>query len=291
MRVRFSFSARRTRKIETGNNHRVPFPKLARDVIRISDVILEVIDARFIEKTRNITFEDEIKAQGKVLVYVFNKADLVDINELKKNVELQELRPYVFFSCKSVIGRKRLRDLIKIESKRKSNNYKTAHVGIIGYPNVGKSSLINLLAGRKSAGTSAQAGFTRGIQKIRFARNILILDSPGVIKEGEDSTTKSSDLKKHAEIGVRTYDKVKNPDFVLSELMKAHPLLFEAYYGIDAKGDVEVLLDVLGRKKGFMLRGNNADLDKTARYVLKAWQNGEIKVIVAKKDEKPATEN
>ena len=154
---------------------------------------------------------------------------------------------------------------------------KDAHVGIIGYPNTGKSSIINMLAGRSIARVSAQSGFTKGIQKIRFAPGIVILDTPGVITETENSTLHREDLKKHAIIGVKTYDKTKNPDFVVSEIMKERPGLLEKFYGIEANGDAEVLLKELGRKWNFLRRGNVVDTDRTTRAVLKDWQLGKIR--------------
>jgi ribosome biogenesis GTPase A len=251
-------------------------PKLAKDVIRISDIVLEVLDARFIEDTRNKAIEKYIHEQGKFLIYVLNKADLIKLSEIKQKLELLELKPYVFFSCKTKIGRKRLRDMIKIEVRRLKIKHAKAHVGVVGYPNTGKSSLINLLSGRRAAGTAAEAGFTKGISKIRFNRDILILDTPGVISEIENAEINKMDLKKEAKIGVRTYDKVKEPDFVVSRLMLENRGLFENFYEIPAEGDAEVLLEQLGRKKGFLTKGNKVDTDKTARYILKDWQEGKI---------------
>src|SRR3989344_3891684 len=224
MRVRYSFSSRRTGKIESTNQHRQPFPKIAKEVIRVSDIVLEILDARFIEKTRNLELETLVKASGKILIYVLNKADLVNTSELKKQAESMNLYPYVVFSCKSHAGRKDLIDRIKIELKR-----------------------------------------------------FKIIDTPGVIPEGENSAIIGKDLKKHAEISVRTYDKVKHPDFILAELMKDNPGMFERYYKIDANGDSEIFLDILGRRKNLLRKGNEVDLDRTARIVLKEWQLGKIK--------------
>ena len=88
MKQRFSFSSKKTGKFKkqpTTNKHRIKFPKIVADVIRTSDIILEVLDARFIEKTRNQDVENLVKNQGKKLIYILNKADLIDINELKQN--------------------------------------------------------------------------------------------------------------------------------------------------------------------------------------------------------------
>ncbi|MEM4271646.1 MAG: GTPase [Candidatus Pacearchaeota archaeon] len=278
MRIRYSFSSRKTGRIEGTSHHHIAFPRLVKEIIRTSDIILEILDARFIEKTRNKELEKYVLEEGRKLIFILNKADLIDINELKKNVDLSELKPYVLFSTKEKIGRSKLRTLLKIEAKRLHlPKGKKARIGIIGYPNTGKSSLINLLAGRASAGVSTKPGFTRGIQKIRFSKNIVLLDTPGVVPEREDFARGMGIIKKHAEIGVETYERVKNPDFVVAKLMQEYPNVFEKFYGINAEGDAEILLEELGRKRRFLAKGGKVDVDKTARIVLKDWQTGKIK--------------
>ncbi len=282
MRVRYSFSSRKTGTIEGTNLHKVPFPKLVREIIRTSDIILEILDARFIEKTRNLELEALIKSQNKNLIYILNKADLVDANEVRNKADILGIRPYVLFSCKTKMGRSELRTRIKIEVKKlhiqKEKGFKRAQVGIIGYPNTGKSSLINLLAGRSSAGVSAASGFTKGIQKIRLTSDIILLDTPGVVPEKEDFANTIDITKKHAEIGVQTYDRVKNPDFIVSTLMKEYPKVLEGYYKISADGDAEVLIEELGRRSNLLTKGNKVDIDRTARLILKDWQLGKIRI-------------
>jgi len=154
---------------------------------------------------------------------------------------------------------------------------KKARIGVVGYPNTGKSSIINILASGRGVGVGGAAGFTRGIQKIRFSKDILVLDTPGVIPDKEDFNINAWSFKKHAEIGVKTFDKVESPDLVVMQLMKNNPGLFELFYNIDADGDVEILLDKLGRRLGFVKKGNEVDTDRAARFVLKDWQSGKIR--------------
>jgi len=276
MRVRFSFSSRRTRTIANTNKHHQSVPHIVKEVVRISDVILEILDARYIEKTRSREIENIVLESGKILIFVINKADLVDLKSEEFKNQIENLKPYVLFSCKTLIGRKRLRDRLKIEVKKQKMT-RQAHIGIIGYPNTGKSSLINLLTGRKASGTSSESGFTKGMQKIRFTKDILILDTPGVFPDKEDAPTEFSIKNKHAEIGAGAFNRVKEPDFIVASLMKTHPGLFEKFYNIQADGDSEVLLEQLGRKKNFLLKGNQVNIDKTSRMILKEWQEGKIK--------------
>src|SRR3989338_299470 len=277
MRVRYSFSSRRTRTIDPFNQHRTPFPKLAEKVIENADILLEVLDARFIEETRNLEVEEIIKRKGKKLIYVLNKIDTIDKNKIDKEL-LSSLYPFVFLSCKEKKGIRDLRKKIHIEVSRLKLGEHQAKVGMVGYPNTGKSSIINILAGSHQARTSAEPGYTRGIQNIRLTKNILLIDTPGVIPSNEKSATSRDDLKKHAEIGVRSFSKLKDPEFVVASLMQKNPPLFEKFYNIPAKGDPEALLEQLGRAKKFLLKGNQVDTDRTARFILKALQEGRIRI-------------
>ena len=279
MRVQYNFSAKKTGKFKkspTTNIHRIAFPRLVRDVINTSDIVLEVLDARFIEKTRNFEMENFVKKQGKRLIYIINKADLVNIDELKANYDLSKLKPYLFFSSKSKVGRAKLRLLIKIEMKKMKISHAKGRVGVIGYPNTGKSTIINILSGKKGAPTSPEAGFTKVQKKIRFNKDIVIIDTPGVFQEKEHPETDIKALDKHAIIGIKNFDKVKDPDLIVSNLMKDNPGLFESFYNINANGDAEVLIEELGRKRNFLTKGNIVDIQRTAKEILKEWQKGKI---------------
>jgi len=245
-------------------------PEAVNHVIQSSDIVLCILDARFILETRNPYLESMIKAQNKKIIYILNKADLArNINQK----ELDNISPAVLVSCKTRKGVNELRDRIKIISKQLKKN-SPVYIGVIGYPNTGKSSVINLILGRKEiARTSPEAGFTKGIQSLRLSEDIYLLDSPGIIPPTEIFT----DLVKLAKIGVRTFDRAKDPDVVVHELMKQHQGLFERFYRIDAKGDSEMLLEELGRKNGMLLKKGAIDVERAARMILKDWQKGNIK--------------
>lgn len=201
---------------------------------------------------------------------------------------MQELKPYIFFSCNDRTNVSNLRNMIKIEAKKLRGSgfpdnvtnkiRQSVKVGVVGYQNTGKSSIINLLYGRGVARVSSEAGFTKGIQKVRLTKGILLIDTPGIIPGGEDSTTDSAALSKHGMIGVRTWDKVRDPDFLVHELMQKYPGVFEKFYDIDANGDSEVLIQELGRKKGILKKHGLINVDTTARMIIRDWQDGRIRV-------------
>lgn len=277
MRIRFSFSSRHTGNIAKTNKHRKEVYEIVDEVIKNSDIILEVLDSRFIEETRNKEIEKRIKEAGKKLIYVLNKSDLIDETKLRNELkDKKDFRPFIFISTKTRRGALELRTKIGIEASRIDK--KDVQVGVIGYPNTGKSSLINFLTGRKAAGTSMKAGFTKGMMKVRLAPHILIFDTPGLIALTETKVSdKDKYLAKHAQIGVKTFDSVREPEMIVQELMKKYPGLFEKYFDIDAQGDAELLLENLGRKKNLIKKGNEVDIQRTARYILKEWQSGKIR--------------
>jgi len=288
VRVRYSFGSRHTGRIANIKKQRGKYPDVVQDVIRISDIVLEILDVRFIEETRNSEVEENILKSGKKLVYVLNKIDLIDIKKIKKNL-LEEIKPFVLVSATKGIGLKELRTRIKIESKRiltkNKGKRKRVHVGVIGYPNTGKSSVINMITRRGVAKTAKQAGFTKGMQKIRFGEGIIILDTPGVIPVSNYSTETSS-FAQDAKVGARTYSDVKDPEGAVAFLMKKrtkghnedYSKAIEKFYGIEVNGDVEKLIEGLGRKKGLLKKGREVDVDRTARVILRDWQAGKIKI-------------
>lgn len=276
MRVRYSFSSRRTGHLENLKKQRQKYPALAQKIADSSDIILEIIDARFPEETRNIEFEEKIKNKNKKLIYVFNKADLTTKEKLKK---FNYLYPRVIVSCKERSGIKLLRNIIKIESKKiKREDGERVVVGVIGYPNTGKSSLINSLIGKNSAPTASQPGFTKAMQKLRLDDKSVLLDSPGVIPEKEYSHLDKDKISQHAKVGARDYSQVKEPEIIIANFMKEYPGIFEKFYNINADGDSELLIEEFGKRKGLMKKGGKVNEDKTAREILKDWQIGKIKV-------------
>jgi hypothetical protein len=280
MKKRYSFSSRRTGHTENIRKQRPKYPSLAEKIIQMSDIILEILDARFIKETRNPELEEMIKKQKKKIIYVFNKADLINIKKANKE-EIASLDPKVFVSCTTRKGIKELRNKIKITSYRIENRidkeFNKITVGVIGYPNTGKSSVINFLAGKSSAGVGADAGFTKSIQKIKLTSEIVLLDSPGVIPVKEYSSSDAFAKSRNTKVGARSYSQVKYPETVVADLMKEFPLLLENFYKISSEGDSEIFMEKLARKKGFLNKGNKVDEDKTARLILKDWQSGKIR--------------
>lgn len=265
---------RSEKKLKNIKKQRQEYPQIIEKIIETSDIILEILDARFIKETRNKEIEKKIKKLDKKIIYVLNKSDIL----IQKKIPLN-LKPHFFISCKLRKGIKELRDKIKTSSKKiKTPINKKITIGIIGYPNTGKSSLINLLIGKKSTGTGANAGFTKGVQKLKLTDEIILLDTPGVIPKSKYSGTDKNAIAEHVKISGRSYSQIKEPEIVVDKLIKEFPNLLEKHYKIKAKGNSETLIEKLGQKKGFLKKKGEVNEDKTARLILKEWQEGKIKI-------------
>ncbi len=287
---------RSAKNLKNTKKQRAKYPLLLEKVIDISDIILEILDARFPKEMQNKEIEKLIENKGKKIIYVLNKSDLTRKRD-------KSLNPRVFVSCKNKNGVNELRDKIKQEAgkiKKQGNfnrvqvgvpkdtlkgikgtriphEYRRIQVGVIGYPNTGKSSLINLLIGKTSAKIGAEAGFTKGIQKLRLTENILLLDCPGVIPADEYSMTNDEKISKQVKVGGRSYGQIKNPELALNEIVKSYQKELEKFYKIKFN-NAEDLIEKIGKKKGFLEKGGGVNSDRAARFVLKDWQLGIIKI-------------
>lgn len=239
------------------------FWKHVNTVVREASVIIEVLDIRHPQETQNVEVEEKVKRAGKHLLYVLNKCDLVPQETLKKTAKAYH--PSVFISSRDRLGTTKLKKKILELSRGEP-----VIVGVVGYPNVGKSSLINALSGRGATRTSAESGFTKGVQKIKVDNKITILDTPGVFPDKEKNTLK------HGKTGAIDYAKIKDPEFVVLNLFQENPAPFVLFYKISAE-EPEAMLEAIGKKLHKLTRGGQVNLEVTARAVLKAWQEGKIK--------------
>lgn len=244
------------------------FWRVVNEVIRDSDVILEVLDARFPNETRNTEIEDKIaKCKNKKLIFVLNKSDL--IKQKFSDINL-DFRPYVFVSAKENLGTTKLRSMLKEEARAK----KPLLVGILGYPNTGKSSLINALKQKRSAGVGSVPGFTRGLQKIRISKDIYLLDTPGVF------AYKEKDEQKHTLVNIKDYRKVKEPDIIAIEIIKQatekNPSAIEELYKVKPKEDPEETLYEIAKKFNWLIKGGKPNIDQISRKIIQDWQRGKL---------------
>ncbi len=240
----------------------VNFWKIVNSVIREADILLLVIDSRFPELTRNKELELKIKTKEKKIIYVMNKCDLVIESEVKDMSK--EFQPSIFVSSKKKLG-----GTLLFKKIMQLSRGQPCVVGVLGFPNVGKSSVINLLKGRKSASVSSQSGHTRGIQFVKAKGKIKLIDTPGVLQFQE------KDLMKQVIIGSYNPQHLKEPEYYAMHIIEKYPEHFVKYYDVEYEDGYD-FLEKAALKKNILKKGGHPDIGRFSRQVLYDWQKGKI---------------
>merc|ERR1712156_435904 len=250
-------------------------------VIDSSDVILQVLDARDPLGTRSNYIEQYLKKEKahKHLVLVLNKVDLVPSWVTQKWVAILSAEyPTVALhaSIKHPFGKGALINLLRQFGKLHKDNNQIS-VGLIGYPNVGKSSVINCLRSKKECNVAPIAGETKVWQYITLMKKIYMIDCPGVVMGQSGETDEEKVLK-----GVVRVELVENPsDYIDAVLKKVRREYLARTYKIPADWkDHNEFLERLAQKSGKLLKGGEADLNTVAKMVLNDWQRGKIPYFV-----------
>ncbi|NPE26683.1 GTPase RsgA [Methanococcoides sp. SA1] len=235
------------------------------NVLRNSDVVLMVVDARVPSVSRNSEILSKVEKMGKRLVLVFNKIDLVSGEILK---ELKAEYPDSFFVSalkKRGVGNLK-RGLVEMAADWKRESLR---IGIVGYPNAGKSALINVLVPGSGLKVKNVSGTTKKTAWIRSGA-LRIMDSPGVIPAGDNKVALGLTAAKDPH-------KMKNVESVAMSLLKMERVgdSVRKFYGVDEDEDWEAF-EAIGRAKGFLLKGGVVDEDRTAVKIVEDWQKGRI---------------
>jgi nuclear GTP-binding protein len=273
-----------------------------RKIVENADVLLHILDARDPMGTKSTAIEEMVLSHhGKKLVYVLNKADLVPRNILMGWLTfLRKSHPTIPFKCNTqnqkgnlgraagkvgamsgssgmqsnqTIGADELLGLLKNYCRTDAKSKSVIAVGVVGFPNVGKSSLINSLMRSRAVNVSSTPGFTKVMQEVILDKNIRLLDSPGVVFADGDS---SSTVLRNC-INVEEMEDVITPIESILQRCPA-PYLMELY-GV-AKFSPEDPLSFLGlvaKSTGKLKKGGIPNVEATAKTILHDWNNGKIK--------------
>jgi nuclear GTP-binding protein len=281
--------------------------KELRKVIDRADVVLEVLDARDPLGCRSIEMEEAIAARGgKKIVFVLNKIDLVPPEVLQPWLNyLRTFYPTVAFKASTqnqsshlssnfgradkahvnavsgsrAVGTEALMQLLK--NYCRNSHIKTAiTVGVIGYPNVGKSSVINSLKRSKAASVSSTAGHTKVMQEIHIDSKIKLLDCPGIVFDHTDSNAL---LLRNCINTESMNDPIAAVEVILS---RCEPHQIQKLYEVSGYGDVIEFLVALANEKGKLGKGGIPDRKAAARIVLQDWNRGKIPFFTPPPDQK-----
>ncbi|KAF5350010.1 hypothetical protein D9756_009114 [Leucocoprinus leucothites] len=281
-------SAGPSNHMKTKEQLRKHYLKALHKVIDESDIVILVLDARDPEGCRSKLVEEEVRrreVEGKKLVFVLNKIDLVP----KANAQawLKHLRhttPTLPFLSSSASQHQRanissttapaLMKLLKAYKPKAG----TATVGVVGYPNVGKSSLINSLKRSKVCAVAAQAGHTKDVQSVQLERGLRIVDSPGVVFDDDDFDDGKGNKKGSVLLrNVVKVEDVDDPIAVAEEIVnRTSPETLQKIYKIPEHNSTLEFLTMLALTNGRLLKGGTPDLIAMARQVLNDWNHQKI---------------
>ncbi|KAH3701256.1 uncharacterized protein LOC127860317 [Dreissena polymorpha] len=248
-------------------------------VIDSSDVLINVLDARDPLGTRCYQVEEFLKKEKphKHIIFLLNKVDLVPVWVTQKWVAiLSAVQPTIAFhaSMMNPFGKGAMINLLRQFSKLHSDKRQIS-VGLIGYPNVGKSSVINTLRAKKVCKVAPIAGETKVWQYVTLMKRIYLVDCPGVVYP-TGSTPTDCVLK-----GVVRIENIKTPeDYVEAMLQRAKKEYIQKTYSIMEWTDHEDFLTQFAKKSGKLLKGGDADISTAAKMVLNDWQRGCIPYFV-----------
>ncbi|KAJ5784434.1 Nucleolar GTP-binding protein 2 [Penicillium pulvis] len=243
-------------------------------VIDSSDVVIHVLDARDPVGTRCRSVEKYIREEAphKHLIFVLNKTDLIPTGVAAAWVRhLSKDYPTLAFhaNINNSFGKGSLITLLRQFSSLHSDR-KQISVGFIGYPNTGKSSIINTLRKKKVCTVAPIPGETKVWQYITLMKRIYLIDCPGVVPPNQNDTEEDILLR-----GVCRVENVENPEqYIPAVMRRVQPRHLERTYGIKEPTDAIDFLSRLARKGGRLLKGGEPDLDGVAKMVINDFLRG-----------------
>ena len=258
--------------------------EMVQNNLKLVDVVIELLDARIPLSSKNP--EIDKLAHNKPRVVVLNKSDLSDRAKLNKWISYYQSKGIkaipvdtlkgsgvnkIVEECKNVTKEKM--DALKEKGRKE----RAIRVMIVGVPNVGKSSLINKLTGRKSTQTGDKPGVTKSKQWVRLKGNLELLDTPGILWPKFEDQEVALNLAFSRAIK----DEILDIDTLglkfIEKLMEIEPEKLMARYKLTDLGETPLeTMEMIGRKRGFILGRQELDYTRIALTVLNEYREGKI---------------
>ncbi|CDK26659.1 unnamed protein product [Kuraishia capsulata CBS 1993] len=287
---------------------RKAYDKIFKAVVDASDVVLYVLDARDPDSTRSKRVEEAVlQSQGKRLILILNKIDLIPEDVLKQWLDfLKSSFPTIPLKASSSVSsaksfNKKMSQSVTANAllaalksyANKSNLKRSLIVGVIGYPNVGKSSLINALTSRHGGSSKAcpvgnQAGVTTSLREVKLDNKLKIIDSPGIVFPDSKKLNKKQQEAQLALLNAIPPKQITDPtpavSLMLKRLAKSPEMTerFKEHYQLppmashDLNDFTNSVLIHVARKMGRLGKGGIPNLTSAGLAILSDWHDGKF---------------
>ncbi len=251
-----------------------------KEKIDLIDIVFEVVDARIPYSSKNKDIEEMTK--GKPRAIIMTKIDLCDKEKTNKWIKYYENKDYIVVPIDLInnpntkIIFDRISPIInEINNKRISKGLKPrrARVLVMGVPNVGKSTLINRLVGKKSTNVGNRPGVTKSLEWIRINDKLELLDTPGILWPKLDDEVVAHNLASMTAIKEEILDSEDLAIYIINKMLSDYPDNLKNRYNITDTNDIVDILDQIGKKIG-AIRNNETDYERVYKKIIKDLQDG-----------------
>lgn len=268
--------------------HMAKTKKQIGELLPLIDIVYELIDARIPESSR-ISDIDSI-TKNKARIIIMTKSDLCDLEETKKWVKKYESEGHKVmlanlqdnFDYKEVLVKtNEISEEINKKRQEKGLKPKEIRALVVGIPNVGKSTFINRLAGKKVANVGNRPGVTTNLVWLKTKLNILLLDTPGILWPKFENQEVALNLASFSAIRSEILDVDEVAIHILNKLSKYYPLILKSRYNLETFNNEETVeaYETISKKIGAIIKGGEVDYERVSNAILNDIKNELVKNI------------